>query len=138
MWVNSGLLPHALFAQQGEFEASISELLSNPPGWTDIYYEYSGGDRLDQIIDTAYFVRSHHASLVQLADLIALVLRRYSALADGGDHERYPGEANRIGRWIDIFRPRLFARSYRLPLGDDPLVSLFRELCPPSRALLVP
>lgn len=123
-----------IFDQQGEFEFRIAELLSDPPGWTDAYYGHQRGDRLDQIVDTAYFVRSHHASLIQLADLIALVLRRHAGLNDGGDAERFPGERDRVARWIEILRPRLFERAHRLPPGNDRLAALYRRLCPPSLA----
>jgi hypothetical protein len=121
-----------IYDQQGEFEQRVAELLSNLPSWTDAYYGYAHGDRLDQIIDTAYFVRSHHASLIQLADMIAFVLRLYVALSDGGDAERYPGERNRVARWLEIIQPRLFERRHRLPSGSDSLVTMYRELCPPS------
>ncbi len=121
-----------IFDEQGEFDIHISELIAYPPPWTDEYYEYCRGDRLDQIIDTAYFVRSHHASLIQVADLVALVLRRYAALLDGGDAERYTGESDRIRSWVDIITPRLIELRHRLPPSNDALVAVYKDLCPNS------
>ncbi|MGI8601803.1 MAG: DUF3800 domain-containing protein [Verrucomicrobiales bacterium] len=54
----------------------FAELLWNPPVWTDDYYDKGKKqDRLDQVIDTAFTVRSQHASLVQVADLYAFMFR---------------------------------------------------------------
>jgi hypothetical protein len=121
-----------IYDQQGEFDKRIAELISDPPTWTDGYYDHDRGDRLDQIIDTAYFVRSHHASLIQIADLIAFILRRYVEIHDGGSGERYSDERARIQAWVDIVKPRLIEGRLALPRSKDPLVDSYRTVCPAS------
>lgn len=56
---------------------ALAELLWSPPEWTDDYYDKKKKqERLDQLVDTAFTVKSHHAGLVQVADIYALVFRR--------------------------------------------------------------
>jgi len=120
-----------IFDQQKEFEKQVSRILAFPPPWTDEYYEWDGeGDRLDQIIDTAYFIRSHHASFVQVADLIAYAVRKYVELK-AGEPEKYEGELKKIESWYqEIIYPTLIERRHCLPPGNDPLTMLYRALTP--------
>ena len=58
---------------------TLSDLLWKPPAWTDDYYgRKKRQDPLDQIIDTTFSIKSHHAGLVQVADLFAFIFRRYA------------------------------------------------------------
>jgi hypothetical protein len=120
-----------IFDQQDQFAQQVAELLSNPPDWTDDYYGYAAGERLNQIVDTAYFVKSHHASLIQIADFVAFCLRRHAEIQEGDEGERFSGEGNLIAAWVNLVKPRLFARSQRLPTGGT-LGPLYRDLCPPA------
>jgi hypothetical protein len=127
-----------IYDQQEQFDKRISELISRPADWTDPYYGYKSGDRLGQIIDTAYFVRSHHASLIQVADLIAFVFRRHAEINDGGDPERFSGERAQIQSWVNIVKPRLIESRHMLPPVSDELVQLYSDLCPrPLKELVV-
>jgi len=47
-------------------------------------------DRFDQIINTAFAIKSHHSSLVQVADAICYVYRRHLELASQA--EAWAGE----------------------------------------------
>jgi hypothetical protein len=70
---------------------ALSDLLWQPPEWTDDYYvKQKKQNRLDQIVDTTFTIRSHHAGLV--ADLFALVFRRYADMKDFGKPEEWEGE----------------------------------------------
>ncbi len=70
--------------------------------------------------------------------MIALVLRRYTAMHDGGDTEKYPGEVDRIRSWFSIIAPRLAEQRHRLPPGNGDFLLLLRELCPMSLRRLAP
>jgi putative DNA methylase len=49
---------------------ALSDLLWQPPEWTDDYYgKQKKQARLDQIVDTTFSIKSHHAGLVQVAAL---------------------------------------------------------------------
>jgi hypothetical protein len=76
---------------------ALAELLFDPPAWTEAYYNRSAdADPLDQITDTAFYARSHHVGLVQVVDVFAFVLRRFTELADYGAQEGYEGELDRL------------------------------------------
>jgi hypothetical protein len=80
----------------------LSELLWEPPGWTDDYYgRKKKQEAMDQLIDTAFTAKSHQAGLVQVADLFAYLLRRYAELNDYAAAEEWEGEksfvAERVG-----------------------------------------
>jgi hypothetical protein len=91
---------------------TLSERLWQPPEWTDDYYDKpTKRSRLDQIVDTTFTIKSHHAGLVQVADLFAFILRRYSEMKDFGKAEEWPGEQELIDSYATALTTRL------LPLG---------------------
>lgn len=95
----------------------LSELLWEPPPWSDGYY--SRGKKqlpLDQLIDTAFTVKSHHAGLVQVADLFAFLLRRYAELAEYGKAEEWKGETVFVKRCIERLSSRMLPRGTRWPV----------------------
>ncbi len=83
-----------LFFDENKAKADfLAELVFAPPAWTDAYYERDRKRaQFDQLIDSAFAVKSHHAGLVQIADLFALILRRYAELHDFESPELWPGE----------------------------------------------
>lgn len=94
----------------------LAELLFEPPEWTDAYYDRNKRqERLDQVIDTAFYARSHHVGLVQVADLFAFLFRRFSELQDYGQEPSYAGELDRIADWVTTIGPRLLPISHRWP-----------------------
>lgn len=116
--------------QQDQFEAKASQMISEPPIWSDCYYGYQKGERLAMIIDTAYFVRSHHASFIQVADLIAFVARRHIEICEG-DTERFIGESAMIKKWFTLIEPLLVSKACRLPKTKGcSLVSFLQTICP--------
>lgn len=91
-----------IFDQQDQFERELTDLVCNPPDFTDDFCNYDStkdGDRFDQIVDTAYFVRSHHACLAQVADVISYVVRLYIELNHYGIEESYDGEIEKVNDW---------------------------------------
>lgn len=99
--------------QKGE---SLAEMLFSPPRWTDDYYSRdSRAPRLDQIIDTAFYARSHHVGLVQIADLCAFVFKRHVELQDHAAPENFEGEKNLITTWVQTLANRLIDHPHRWP-----------------------
>lgn len=94
----------------------LSELLWQPPQWTDSFYERGKKQsRLDQIVDTTFHIKSHHAGLVQVADLFAFIFRRYAELASFNLPEEWRGERALIEKHAATLASRLLARRTRWP-----------------------
>jgi hypothetical protein len=112
----------------------LAELLFDPPSWTDEYYDREKTQpRLDQAIDTAFYARSHHVGLVQVADLVAFVLRRYVELNDYGSRARYDGELDRISGWVDLLSPLFVGREHRWRRrGGGDVAAWYTAAAPPS------
>lgn len=95
---------------------SLAELLWNPPQWTDDYYDKNKNkDRLDQLVDSSFTVKSHHAGLIQVADVFACIFRRYSEFKDFGYTEEWSGEKALIEGYVDALKARLLPRATRWP-----------------------
>jgi len=114
-----------IFDENKQKADKLNEVLFDPPDWTDGYYGRSDRqDALDQIVDSAFFTKSHHAGLAQVADLFAFVFRRYSELDDYGLPEAYEGEREDINEFIQPLRPRLIGKQFRWPSRNVPDSSL--------------
>ena len=95
---------HTLFVFDREpaEEPALSQLVRHPPGWTDDYYSRRPAQpQLDQIIDVPYFADSRPVLLIQVADLIAYLLRRYAEIQEGLGEARYADEPARLGEWAE-------------------------------------
>ncbi|RKY54829.1 MAG: hypothetical protein DRP89_04495 [Candidatus Neomarinimicrobiota bacterium] len=121
-----------IFDEQRDFEDTVEDLIARPPGFTDIFYGYRArdGSKLDQIIDTAYFVKSHYSFLIQTADTVAFVSRLYLQLTDYGMQESYPGELNRLQQWFNMIRGRLIPRTHVYPRGSYEIFEFYRNVAP--------
>jgi hypothetical protein len=116
----------------------LAELLFDPPEWTDDYYDRRPRqERLDQVIDTAFYAKSHHVGLVQVADLFAFIFRRYAELHDYRREPRYDDEVERIGGWVKTIVPRLLATAHRWPKQPrDRISTWYNAAAPPSLVAL--
>lgn len=123
-----------IFDRGSGYEERLSKLLVFPPSWSDTYYQKDDRqERFSAIMDTSFFVDSLYAPLIQLADAVAFILRRFAEVSDAGNSERYHGELANLERWI--YRTGLqfqsvahrYKRSGRCPCSD-----LFWEIAPPS------
>ena len=95
---------------------NLSDLLWQPPHWTDDYYDKKPrGERLDQIIDTTFSIKSHHAGLVQVADLFAFILRRYVEIEDFRAGQQWPGEKALLDGYVSTLSGCLLPRASRWP-----------------------
>jgi hypothetical protein len=99
-----------------QFADHLAEFLWSPPAWTDTFYQKKRKqEQLDQIIDSAFAVKSHHAGLIQIADLFALVFRRHSEMADYASAEEWLGERQYVSSLVATLTPRLTQASCRWP-----------------------
>lgn len=84
-------------------------------------------DRFNQIINTAFAIKSDHSSLIQVADAICYVYRRHLELC--GQEEAYEGERSYYQGLIAILEPQ------REKLGqtpDRPCTSFYQAACHPD------
>ena len=85
----------------------FTDMILNPPAWTDSYYSRGRKqDALDQIIDAPYFADSRDVPMLQVADFTVFFLRRHVEL-QSGDTERYAGEKELVAEWA----AKIFERS---------------------------
>lgn len=113
-------------------EQHFSKLISTPPEWSDSYYGRTAKDApLSQIIDVPYFADSKQVLLIQVADLVAFILRRYAEIVDGGDTEKYDGELDRLTGWVRQIGSICYPASTRyLKRGRCSAGEVFFELAP--------
>ena len=78
-----------------------------------VWLPRSKKDRFDQIINTAFAIKSDHSSLVQVADAISYVYRRHLELRSQA--EAYPGEQAYYQGLVDILEP------HREKIGQSPV-----------------
>lgn len=95
---------------------SLSNALHMCDPWFDGLYQVRGrrrgstvwlprktSNRFDQIINTAFAIKSDHSSLVQIADAISYIYRRYLVLQ--AENEKWLGEKNYYQGLVDILEP---------------------------------
>jgi len=121
-----------IFDENKMFADHVSDLLYAPPPWTFEYYGCNRpGDAFSEVIDSSFTVKSHHAGLVQIADLYAFVLRRFAEMAQYGLAEEWAGERGFIEELVGILRPRMLDRSFRYPQrGGGDCAAWFRSMAP--------
>ncbi|NJP06136.1 MAG: DUF3800 domain-containing protein [Chloroflexaceae bacterium] len=135
VYKNEGQKGHVVMVfDRGKGDKSLPDLLSAPPKWSDSYYEYDDtNDRLSQIVDVPFFANSKQVALIQVADLIGFILRRFADLNDYRDAERYSGEKERIENWVKKITSVLYKTSTRYPKkGRCPTTDAFYNLAPES------
>lgn len=121
-----------IFDEQRDFENTVEDLIAQPPEFTDAFYGYQPKNkgRLNQIIDTAYFVKSHYSHLIQTADTVAFVSRRYLQLTTYKMPEAYDEELKRIQKWVDMIKTRLIPRTHIYPKGSNEIFEFYRNVAP--------
>ncbi len=123
-----------IFDHEVKEETRFSELILNPPEWTFSYYDKNRDQEpFDQIIDVPYYSDSENVSLIQVADLVAYILRLYAELKEKHRKEAYTGELSRINEWIKyILKASLPKTSRYLARGRDDCSELFYKYSPQS------
>lgn len=95
-----------------------------------VWVERKPKDRFDQIINTAFAIKSDHSSLVQVADALSWVYRRHLELIDQA--EAYPGEQAYYQELVEVLEP------HREKLGQSPAapsVAFYQEARHPEWAI---
>jgi hypothetical protein len=112
----------------------ITDLVSAPPPWTDTYYSKKKKDKqLNRIVDVPYFGDSKKVHLLQVADLVAYLLRRYAELVDGKHQEKYAGELSKVSAWVrEIAKLSHPSATRYLKAGRCSCAELFYSIAPAS------
>ena len=120
-----------VFDEQGEFENAVTNLIHDPPGFTDLFCNYNPSKdkgRFDQIVDTAYFVKSHHSCMAQLADIISYIARLHFELNHYGFDEAYDGEREKINRWYEIIEGKHVGYNIAFPHRQGTIFEFLRAV----------
>ncbi|MBN8595961.1 MAG: DUF3800 domain-containing protein [Anaerolineae bacterium] len=126
---------HTLFIfDKGKDPSRIISLVQEPPGWSDTYYDREKKqERLDQLIDVPFFADSENVPLIQIADLIGYILRRWADLNDYGQSEKYAGERGKFKKWVAKIQQVCLKSSYRyVKRGGCDTAKFYNELAPAS------
>jgi hypothetical protein len=125
---NASLL---FYDHQDADQPQVARAIATPPDWAlQFVGDRTRDNELSAIVDTAYFVDSEQAPLIQLADFVAYVIQRKGAL-DEGVVETFAGEAAMINEAFGQLEPLLLERSHRLPRRPEaPVRSAFQVLSP--------
>ncbi len=118
----------------------LSDGLYDANAWFDGLYQLRGKrrgqtvwvprgreDRFDHIINSAFAIKSHHSSLVQVADAICYVYRRHLELK--ACDEAYPGETAYYQSLVDILEPH---RETLCQFPPAPTVACYTATNPPQ------
>jgi hypothetical protein len=103
------------YDHQGDDQPQVARAIANPPEWAlEFVGDRTTGDELSAIVDTAYFVDSQQAPLIQLADFVAYMIRRKAEL-DEGVAETFLGERAILDDIFGRLEPLLLDRTHCLP-----------------------
>lgn len=114
-----------IFDEQDQFSNTLTELIFNPPSFIDEFVSFSSKKdiaRLNQIIDSAFFVKSHHSSMAQVADIVAYLYRMKLELDYYGRTEQYDGEKSKIATWAKQIESKIVPFNVTYPTGKKPFL----------------
>ena len=119
-----------LVADESKIQGEAVDFLLDPPEWADKYYQRGKKqDPFDQLVHTPFYVKSHHVGIVQLADLVAFVYRRYLQVVR--HREAYDGELDRLTGWVERLNECLLAPAARTPkMKSGPAPEFFESVSP--------
>jgi hypothetical protein len=111
---------------------SLCEVLWAPTTWLDDYYpKKTKEDHLNQLIDTAFAVQSHHCSLVQVADLLAFIIRKYFELSSEVVAPEWDEELDFVKQCIEIISPRIYKNPGAMKATNNSLsAKWYRAIAP--------
>lgn len=107
-----------IFDEEDVFADHLCELIHTPPDFIDEFVKFEEKKekvRLNQIIDSAYFVKSHHSSMAQVVDILAFIYRLHLELNHYGMPEAYDGEKAKINNWISLVQNKFVKHSNIYP-----------------------
>lgn len=126
-----------LIFDRGKEPPQLTDLISASPSWSDSYYitkrKKRGNEGLDQIVDAPYYAESHRVVLIQFADLVCHILRRYAELEDYEMKEKWQSERDIYQGWIKKIQTNCIDSSHRYKKrGACDTSKFFSALAPKS------
>jgi len=120
-----------VFDNEERERVGFTDLIQNPPEWTDSYYNRGPRqERLDQIIDVPYFADSKDVPLLQVADFVAYFIRRFIELESGAPG-RYANERSQVQQWVSMILEQAISRASIYPRRQRcPCAELFYSFAP--------
>jgi hypothetical protein len=127
-----------IFDNEKQEEMIFSDLIKNPPNWSDTYYSRTKkDDSLSHIVDVPYFADSRHVALIQVADFLAFFMRRFIEIADGHTNEKYDGEFKKLESWVKLISSRVITTSSIYPSrGRCECAEMFHSHAPRAAHLI--
>ena len=121
-----------VFDNEEREKVQFTDLVLNPPDWTDSYYNRGKKqEKLDQIIDVPHFVDSKEVGLIQLADFICFFLRKHIELTLGFVKPAYKDEIAKVSAWANQIFDQTIAKScIYLSKGRCDAAELFCKYAP--------
>lgn len=121
-----------IFDNEKREELRFSDLVTDPPNWSDSYYSRKKHSKpLNQIIDVPYFADSRNVSLIQLADFLSFFIRRYVEIKEELSTIRYDGEDARLEEWMRKIISRSIGSSFLYPKkGRCSCAEIFYAIAP--------
>jgi len=121
-----------VFDKEVTEEKNFAEILDSPPDWSDKYYNKKKKDeKLDQIIDVPYFGDSGQVHLLQVADIIAYILRLYLEIKTEKSEEKCEGELKNLEIMVNKIKAISLSTASRFPSkGRDEASDLFFQYAP--------
>jgi hypothetical protein len=120
-----------IFDEEDPFEGNLCDLIFNPPDFIDEFVKFNKKkekERLNQLIDSAYFVKSHHSSMAQVVDILAYFYRLYLELYFYGSTESYDGEKKKIEKWISKVKHKFLPYKSVYPKGNSPFLDFINSM----------
>jgi len=119
-----------VFDEQEEFSADLPTLIFDPPPFVDEFVQFDPKKektRLNQIVDTAFFVKSHHSSMAQVVDVVAYLVRLKLELASYGMPEAYHGELAKVEAWLQRIEIKFVPMKTVYPKAKKPFLEFIRS-----------
>lgn len=121
-----------IFDNEKHEEIVFTDLVKNPPDWSDPYYSRDRRSKpLNQIVDVPYFADSRDVALIQLADFLSFFIRRYIEINEGLTAIRYEGEDEKLEMWMASIMSRSIGSSFIYPKkGRCSCAEIFYSIAP--------
>jgi len=121
-----------IFDREMKEEERLTGFVHRPPSWIDSFYGRGKKENsLSQIVDVPFFADSKPVLLIQVADLIAYLLREFAEVASGLRAETFAGETDKLAKWAVRIAELSLPTSTRYPSkGRCSTAQLFWTLAP--------
>jgi hypothetical protein len=137
---NSKGLSVLIFDDNKQYMPKLSDGLYDCNKWYDDLYalpktlrgntvwKVKPSERFDHIINSAFAIKSEHSSLVQVADIISYIYRRFVELCNSD--EAYDGEKQLYENWVNVLATKR-EKIGRVPTGSK-TIKFYKDVCHPN------